>query len=141
MSGYCHKHSQRYEEACALCGLERGPKPKPTNQARFRTTVERVSKAHVLEQKRDEVACYEERLAEAKHKLKQAKQEERLAEAKHKLKQAKQALRETRRGPSVLTATRYLPVYPGEEGYEDLPITFCPENYQGEVRWKGLDSA
>jgi hypothetical protein len=94
--------------------------PKPANQPRFRTAVQRVSIERALERNRG-------RVADARAMV---------AEAKRELKMAKRALREMRHAAPRLTVTRYVPVYPGEEGYEDLPVTFYPEDYQGEWEWK-----
>ena len=86
---------------------------------RYRKTLSSVTRKQRVEQRKREVECAKERLREVRTEL----------------REARKALRAALRGPVEEKVVRYTPVAPGEEGYDELPSTFSPADYQGEVKW------
>lgn len=58
-----------------------------------------------------------------------------LRNAREDYQEAKRNLKAAKKGPITETVTSYVPVRPGEDGYEDLPDRFDPDKYQGEFGW------
>lgn len=93
--------------------------PRPDQQVRFKEVHRLLTREETIERRL-------RNLEHAASVFRNARKE--YQEAKRRLKAAK-------KGPTAETITRYVPVRPGEEGYEDLPDRFYPKKYQGEFGW------
>ena len=94
--------------------------PVPKTKTRFSKVVVQIPFVAHFEKLKSEAECALARFKEAKAELRAARRD---------LRAAKRSCKADR------SVTYYLPVHPGEPGYENLPDTFEPGYYGGEFRW------